>query len=149
MAPNRSTQGETMKDSENLHQKLQELCNCFADTHPLGEMSNIKGDGVEDALKWLALATLHGLGRDAEEITLTQTREGKVNLQAVYREARLPAPHTGTASKIFEVIQSITHIQKDNGHTDLAMGIRDSSLNLNIRLRDKGDHQALSIRFPK
>ena len=138
-----------MKDSENLHQKLQDLCNCFAETHPLREMSNVKEDGVEEALKWLALAALHGVGRDAEEITLTQTKEGKVNVKATYREARLPAPHNSTVSKVFEVIQSITHIQENSGQTDLALGIRDSSLDLKIRLNHTGDHQALTIRFPK
>ena len=138
-----------MKDSENLHQKIQELCDCFTETHPLREMSDLGGNGVEEALKWIALVALHGVGRDAEEITLTQTREGEVNVRAVYREARLPAPRNGTVSKVFEVIRSITHLQGDKGQTDLALGIRDSSLDLKVTLADKGDHQALSIRFPQ
>ncbi len=59
-----------MKDTGNLHLKVQELCNCFATTDPLKEMSIVKNDAdkTEAALKWLALAALHGVNNNAEKI---------------------------------------------------------------------------------
>ena len=51
-----------MKEKRNLHLKVQELCDCYATNDPLKEMSEIKGDDdkEEAAIKWLALAALHG-----------------------------------------------------------------------------------------
>ena len=52
-----------MKDKHSLHLKVQELCDCFATTDPLKEMSLLEKDaeGSGAALKWLALAILHGI----------------------------------------------------------------------------------------
>ena len=52
-----------MKEQRNVHLKVQELCDCYATNDPLKEMSEIKNDGdkEEAALKWLALAALHGV----------------------------------------------------------------------------------------
>jgi hypothetical protein len=47
-----------MKDKRSLHLKVQELCDCYATTDPLKEMSIVKDDEDKDeaGLKWLALA---------------------------------------------------------------------------------------------
>ena len=47
-----------MKEKWNLHLKIQELCDCYATTDPLKEMSNVKNDADkhEAALKWVALS---------------------------------------------------------------------------------------------
>ena len=49
-----------MREHRNLHLKVQELCDCYATTDPLREMSRIPNDAdkAESALKWLALAAL-------------------------------------------------------------------------------------------
>ena len=67
-----------MKDKETLHKKVQELIDCFATTDPLKEMSELgkEGDVGEAALKWLALATLHGINRNAEKITVQHSAGG-------------------------------------------------------------------------
>jgi hypothetical protein len=51
-----------MKEKRNVHLKVQELCDCYATNDPLKEMSVVKNgsDKEEAALKWLALASLHG-----------------------------------------------------------------------------------------
>ena len=57
-----------MKDKSNFHLKVQDLCDCFATTDPLKEMSEIMEDQnrEEAALKWLALAALHGINDTPE-----------------------------------------------------------------------------------
>ena len=67
-----------MKDKLSLHQKLQEFCDCYATTDPLKEMSILKDeyDRNDAALKWIALATLHGINENAEKISITLTDSG-------------------------------------------------------------------------
>jgi hypothetical protein len=57
-----------MKAKRNLHLKVQEMCDCYATNDPLKEMSVIKTDAdkAEAAVKWLALAALHGVNNNAE-----------------------------------------------------------------------------------
>lgn len=83
-----------MTDTVSLHLKVQELCNCFATTDPLKEMSSVKGgaDKEEAALKWLALAALHGVNNNAEKISITKTDDGNVKVTAKYRKTDLPSP---------------------------------------------------------
>ncbi|MFC1814353.1 hypothetical protein ACFL0M_00110 [Thermodesulfobacteriota bacterium] len=61
-----------MKEKRNPHLKVQELCDCFATTDLLKEMSALKGDADIDeaALKWIALAALHGINANAEKISI-------------------------------------------------------------------------------
>ena len=65
-----------MKEKRNLHLKVQELCDCYATTDPLKEMSVVgkDKDQEEAALKWLALAALHGVNNNAKEITIRRNK---------------------------------------------------------------------------
>ena len=73
-----------MKEKRNLHLKVQELCDCYATTDPLKEMSVVgkDKDQEEAALKWLALAALHGVGNSAKEITIRRNKKGEVKVLA-------------------------------------------------------------------
>ncbi len=138
-----------MKDERNLHLKVQELCDCFATTDPLREMSQIpSADGEEDiALKWLALAALHGVNSNASKITLSKGDDGKVRVTAEYRPSDLPSPGGAVGNKILEAIREITHIEGDKGSTQLALGMRDSSIELGVKLKSKKGKEKLSIKF--
>ena len=63
-----------MKEKRNVHLKVQELCDCYATNDPLKEMSVVKNDENKDeaAVKWLALAALHGVNNNAKEVTVTR-----------------------------------------------------------------------------
>jgi hypothetical protein len=139
-----------MKDTGNLHLKMQELCDCFSTTDPLKEMSKIKNDenNQDAALKWLALAALHGINNNAKKISLKKTDDGKVFVTAEYRDAELPSPGADIADNILEAVREITHIEDKKGKSKLAFGIRDSSLDLEISVKDKEDYKKVSIKFP-
>jgi hypothetical protein len=139
-----------MKEKRNLHLKLQEMCDCYAATNPLKEMSVLGRDQDKDdaALKWLALAVLHGVENNAEEITLTRGPDGKVTVSAAYREAELPTPGGEVGKKIVEAMREITHIEGGKGKTLLALGIRNDSLELKIKMKAKNDKEEISIEFP-
>jgi len=140
-----------MKDKGSLHLKLQELCDCFATTDPLKEMSDIKdeADKNEAALKWLALAALHGVNNNAEKISITRSDNGNVTVTAEYRKKDLPSPGSDVAEKIFEAVTGITHIQGDKGKSPLALGIRDSSIDLKIKMKTKDGGKKITIKFPE
>jgi hypothetical protein len=139
----------TMKDTENLHKKVQEHCDCFATTDYLSEMAKVKSDADKDeaALKWLALTALHGVNNGAEEVTIYKNKDGNVKVVAEYKDAELPSPGNEVADKIFEAVRSITHIEDKKGKTDLALGIRDSSINLKVKVKQSGDGDKITFKF--
>jgi len=140
-----------MKDKGSLHLKLQEMCDCFATTDPLKEMSDIKDDADknEAALKWLALAALHGVNTNAEKISITRSKDKNVIVTAEYRKKDLPSPGPDVAEKIIETVTGITHIDGDKGETPLALGIRDSSIDLKIKIKTKDGGKKITIKFPE
>jgi hypothetical protein len=140
-----------MKEKRNLHLKVQELCDCFATTDPLKEMSALghDKDKEEAALKWLALAALHGVNDSAEEITISRDSKGQVTVVAKYRESELPSPGSEVGRKILSAVREITHIEGEQGKTVLALGMRNDSLEFKVKVKAKGEQERVTIEFPK
>ena len=139
-----------MKEKRNLHLKVQEMCDCYATGDPLKEMSIIKNEKDKDeaAVKWLALAALHGVNNNAEEITITRSSEGNVRVVAEYRESELPSPGSEVGGKIVDALRKITHIEEDKGKTPLSLGIRNDSVNLQIKFKSNKNEEKITIKFP-
>jgi hypothetical protein len=139
-----------MKDSGSIHKNVQEMCDCYATTDPLKEMSTLKDDpdARRAALKWAALAALHGVNSDAEQITLSRSEDGKITVFAEYRPAELPSPGHDAGLEIFELFRQMTHIDADKGKTALALGIRDSSIDLHLKFKKKNGTEKIKISFP-
>lgn len=139
-----------MRDTSNLHQKVQEMCDCFATNDPLKEMSRLHGDSnhEEAAIKWLALAILHGINTNAEEISLEQTQKGAVKVVAEYRRAELPPPGPETGHNILQSLKRIIHVDSSQGDSTLAFGVRNSNLDLQVKTREEGGDSKITIRFP-
>jgi len=141
-----------MEDKQNLHLKVQEHIDCFGDTDYLKEMSTVQNDEdtSEAALKWLALAALHGINANAEKITLKQEAgDGIPNVSAQYRKSQLPTPGPDVGREIIKTIQSITHIEGEKGKMPLALGIRDSNVDLEIKFKTEDGKTKISIEFPE
>lgn len=139
-----------MKDASNLHLKVQELCDCFATTNPLKEMSDVTRDADTDeaALKWIALAVLHGINSNAEKISISTVKDGNVKVEAEYRKAELPSPGPAVGKKVIEAMRAMTHIENDRDKMTLAFGIRNSSMDLKIKSRHEGKDDKITIVFP-
>lgn len=139
-----------MKDFGSIHKKVQEMCDCYATTDPLKEMSIIKNDADKDeaAVKWLALVALHGVNNNAEKITIRRSGEGRVTVSAEYRTSELPSPGPDVGQRVFEAIRGVTHIEAEKGKTALALGIRDSSIDLKVKLKKKDGGEKATIKFP-
>ena len=140
-----------MKEKRNIHLKVQELCDCYATNDPLKEMSEIKGDSDQDeaAAKWLALAALHGVNDNAKEVSITRSPDGNIRVTAKYREAELPSPGSEIGEKIMSAVREITHIESGKGKSPLALGIRNDSIELNIKMKSKDKGEKVTLKFPE
>lgn len=139
-----------MKEKRNLHLKVQELCDCYATTDPLKEMSVVKNeaDQEEGALKWVALAALHGVNSNAKKIAVSRTPQGDFKVTAEYRTAELPSPGKSIGEKIISTLREITHIETEKGKTPFALGIRDSSLEVKIAFKSGDEGETVTLKFP-
>ena len=139
-----------MKDPNSLHLKVQEHIDCFATTDPLKEMSVIKAEPDKDdaSLKWLALAVLHGINNNAEKIVISRSKEGATRVTADYRQSDLPSPGSEIGEKVVKTMRDIIHAEGDEGKSQLALGIRDSSLTVKIETKTKENSEKLIIKFP-
>ena len=140
-----------MKEKRNIHLKVQEMCDCYATTDPLKEMSEInnESDPDEAAVKWLALAALHGVNSNAREVSISRTKGGNVKVTAKYRETDLPAPGSKIGKKIMNAVQEITHIGSGKGKSPLALGIREDSVELKVKMKSKDKLKRVTLTFPK
>ena len=140
-----------MKDKRNLHLEVQEHIDCFANTDPLKEMSEITKDTDKDqaALKWMALAVLHGINFNAKKISLRTTPDGNTTVEAKYRVAELPSPGKEIGRNIVEAIRRITHFEGDKGKGPLALGVRNDNLEIGIKVERDQNGETVTLKFPK
>jgi hypothetical protein len=138
-----------MKEKRNLHQKVQEMCDCYATTDPLKCMSQMANEAADEetAVKWLALMALHGVNSNAKKITVYQAGDQSVRVVAEYRPTDLPAPSKAVAEKVMATVREITHIEADKGKLPLSLGIRDSSIDIQVKVKSEGDESKISLKF--
>lgn len=147
-----------IKDERNYHQRLQEFCDCFMETDFKKELEasskgisgDPSGDPDELALKFLGLTLLYGANEEAQKISLQRSREGKVLFSVEARgNYQLPPPSAQVADRIFSILRSITHIDKDQGKSPLSLGLRNDRMEISLEFNRKGGGEWLSIVFSK
>jgi len=138
-----------MKEKRNVHLKVQELCDCYATNDPLKEMSTIKDDQDKDeaALKWLALTVLHGVNSNAKKVAITRSKDGEISVTAKYRESELPSPGSDVGAKIMAAVREITHIEGDKGKTPLSLGIRNDSIEIQVKMKSEENKERVTLKF--
>ena len=139
-----------MKDKRSLHLEVQEHIDCFANTDPLKEMSEITKDTDKDqaALKWMALAVLHGINFDAKKISIRRAPDGTTTVQAKYRRADLPSPGGEIGQNVVEAVRQITHFEGDEGKGPLAIGVRNDSLEIGVSVKRDDHGETVTFEFP-
>jgi hypothetical protein len=116
----------------------------------LKEMSTIQADEDKDeaALKWIALAVLHGINDHAKKISITRNEAGDVEVEAKYGESRLPSPGPEIGQKVIEAVKQIAHFEEEEGKTPLSLGIQDSSIEIKLKLKKEKNGEKVSFKFP-
>lgn len=139
-----------MRDKETLHKKLLQMIDCYATTDPLREMSIIQNekDLSEASIKWLALAGLHGINKNASEISIIKSSDGGIKVVAEYRPAELPSPGPTVGDKIIQDIRNITHLEMDAGGSTLSFGVREGSIDIKVIVKKEDGVESVVLLFP-
>jgi hypothetical protein len=140
-----------MEDKRNVQLKVQEMIDCYMTTDPLKEMSEVPAEtDKEDAVyKWIALAAIHGINNNAEKINIEKTPTGEVQVTAKYRETTLPTPGADVAEKVLQAVREMTAIEGEKGKSLLSLGVRDSSVDLKVKVKSKDGKEKVSLKFPE
>ena len=140
-----------MQDKRNLHQKMQEQIDCFAGTDYLTKLGAVKNepDKEQAPLKWLALAILYGINENAEKIKIEKNEDGGRRLVAEFRDFDLPSPGNDVVDLIFEDLRQMTHIENDKGKIALSVGVRDSSIELEVKIKKEDGKEKIVLKFPE
>ena len=142
------------KISRNLHAKLQEMCDCYMDTDYLVEMKKpLTGQGAdleEDAIKYLALSILETLTQKAYQLSVKKKKDKlKVAIALQHEKITLPSPAHEVGGKIFDIMREITHLDKEKGECPLALGLRSGRVDLQVKMKKKGDEESMKLLFPE
>jgi hypothetical protein len=143
--------GTPASSKRSPHLRVQEMIDCYATSDPLREMSSLakEEDKDEAAIKWLALAVLHGINAGAKKISIVRAGKGEVKILAEYRNAELPSPGKAIGGNVLKTMRKITHIEGDKGKTPLVMGVRDGSLELQVEVKRDGIEERVTLKFPQ
>lgn len=102
----------------------------------------------EAALKWLALAALHGINMNANEITILKSEDGQIKATAEYRPAELPSPGSTIGQKIIDDVRSMSYLEEEKGKTTVVLGVRDSSIDLEVKVNRHKNGEKVELKFP-
>jgi len=147
-----------IKDDRNLHQRLQEFCDCYMETDPKKQLKKTvrgvsgdpSGDPDELALKFLSLGIFYGVAEKAKKIYIDRSKEGKV-IFAIESSGKyqLPPPSPQIADRIISIARSITHIDEDQGKVIVSLGLRNDRIELTFQFNRKPGEESLHITFPE
>ena len=147
-----------MKDRRNLHAKMQEYIDCYLEADPQVELREITRKGVEGdatgdmtelALKYLALAVIHGVEEHAKVIGVVH--EGDMDGSVVMKtaeEVQLPDPPTGLAREMAEVIRCIAGMEAAEGQGSISCGFRQDRLELEVEGEQEASREKVLLRIP-
>ena len=66
---------------------------------------------------------------------------------AEYRKSELPSPGDEAGKLILDTVRKITHMEE--GKIPLALGIRDGSVEMKLRIQKEGGNESVILEFPK
>jgi len=149
-----------MNDPANLHSRLQDYADCFLETDPeegLREISEkgisgeVSGNMTELALKYLSLAILYGVEKDARRIMIFSEGDmaGTCKLMGE-EEIQLPQPPAGLSGEMHRIMRSITHLDADDELSRrLIYGLRGDRLEIDVALVSANDAGVMVLDLPK
>ena len=136
----------------NLHLKLQEMCDCYLETDYLAQMDHFRAkpgpDPDDEAMRYLALALMHTITEQAAKLSLKQEKgEITVKVKKDGNQEELPPPPAALFTKIIQIIRTILHFEGEKGESELSLGLRNGSLEMLVKLKEKGDEAALKFEM--
>jgi hypothetical protein len=145
-----------IKDDRSYHLRLQEFCDCFMETDFRKELERASkgvsgdpgGDPDELTLKFLGLTLLYGANEEAKKISLQKSKEGKVLFSVEARgNYQLLPPSVPLAERVFSLARSMVHLDKDRGKIPFSLGLKNSSLEINLDFARGDGAESLILTF--
>jgi len=138
----------------NLHQKLLEMCDCYLDTDFARQMKAMTGSRSanlqEDAVKYLSLAIMYGVTEKARKLSIKEKKDGiRTTLKTADAKMELPPPTSELFGGVIDLVRGILHFESESGSSPLSLGLRNSQLDLQVKIKEKGDGTSLKIKFPE
>ncbi len=138
----------------NLHRRLIEMCDCYLGTdYPaaIQKIADSPSENLEeDALRYLALALLHGINAEASQFSLKRKNEkitATIKHDAEKTALRPPSRRLFTA--IIATVRAILHLDEDKGALPLALGLKNDQIDLLAKIERTGDKESLKIKLPQ
>jgi hypothetical protein len=99
-------------------------------------------------LKFLGLTLLCGANEEAKKISLQKSKDGKVLFSVEARgNYQLLAPSAHLADRVFSLARSMVHLDKEQGKIPFSLGLRNSSLEINLEFARSGGAESLTLTF--
>lgn len=141
----------------NLHKRLQEMCDCYLESHYENELKiisekgvagDVTGDVAEVALKYLALALLYTLEERCSRLFIGMAEGAVVSYIQNDQRTTLPSPPRDVAREIIDIVREITHLEEEDATEPLSLGIRESRINLHVVVHKEAGEEHIVLRFP-
>jgi len=140
--------------SRTPHLKLQEMCDCYLETNFAKQLtamvSSKSTDFMEDGFKYLALALLQATTEKAEKLSFEKYNNSIiVTLRSSARKIELPSPSLEIMDAITGIMRDIIHLEEDKGKSPLILGLKNSQLDLLVRVKKDKKKESLTFNFPE
>jgi len=134
------------------HLKLQEMCDCYLETDfrlQMARLCKLPGsDQDEEAHRYLALALMHTITEQARKLSLKRSgREIKVKVEHNGGKDSLPSPSPALFARVVALVRAILHLEGETGESLLALGLRSGTVDMRVKIREKGDEVALRFEL--
>lgn len=137
----------------NLHLKLQEMCDCYMNTDFVRQMEGMSGPSgniQEDSVKYLALAIMYGVTEKARKLAIKRKQgETRAILKTADAKIELPQPTDQIFDGVVELVRCILHFEEGSGKSPLSLGLQNSQLDLQVKVKEKDAGTSLKIKFPE
>ena len=78
---------------------------------------------------------------------MERTADGTIKTAAKYRDTELPSPGKEIGSRIIEAVRQVSHIEGKEGQTPLAVGIRDSNIEILVKVKKEDGSEKITLEF--
>jgi len=136
----------------NLHLKLQEMCDCYLETDYLVQLDRFRAvpgpDPDDEAMRYLALALMHTITEQAGKLSL-KLKKGEITVKVKKdgAKAELPPPSDALFANILRIVRAILHLVGEKGESELSLGLRNGSVEMRVKLKEKDDEAALEFEI--
>ena len=148
-----------MKEMRNLQQRLQEYNDCFAETDPFVKLQEVnhnqlkvsdKDNLTELALKYLSLAILYGIEKQAESILFSSQMNGEGQCKIMGKEEiefdNLPL---SLVKEMQGVIRCMSDLESESMVRRMVCGMRDDQIDIYVAMDKVEDVETITLNIPK